>query len=195
MKNDSTLETENLLIKKRDEELIQECLSGNKEAFGKLMEFYLTRVRALGYSFFHNKTDAEDFTQEVLLKTYTHLSSFRGESKFSTWLLRIAFTTALNTKKRGKDYETIADDDLEIELPSQTSTPEEIHLQNVTKQAVKEAVRELPWNYAVCIDLYFFYDMNYDEIAVITGQPLNTVRSNIFRAKKILRLKLKDLAT
>ena len=192
MKNDFTLDTANQLILSRDEQLIADCLAGSEKAFSALMGFYKKRVEALGYSFFHNATDTEDFVQEVFLKAYTHLATFRGESKFSTWLLRIAYTTALNTKKNGKTYETLAD---EVELPAPTDSPEEIHLREVTRLAVKEAVQELPWQYAVSLDLYFFYDMSYDEISVITGQPLNTVRSNIFRAKKILRTKLRDLIT
>ena len=152
---------------------------------------YQNRVQAIGFSFFRNQTDTEDFTQDVFLKVFAKLDTFKGDSQFSTWLTRIAYTTAVNAKERGKEYESIAD---ETVLPSLVRTPEELQIRTVTAQAIKEAVKELPDNYGVCLDLYFFYDMSYDEIAVVTGFPVNTIKSHIFRAKKILRQKLKDFA-
>ena len=60
-------------------------------------------------------------------------------------------------------------------------------------EAIREAVKELPYNFAVCLDLYFFYDFPYNEVAVITGLPVNTVKSHIFRAKKLLKKKLEPI--
>ncbi len=179
-------------IKKRDNKLIKHTLSGSNEAFAELVQIYQKRIRAFGMGFFHNETDVEDFTQEVFIKAYTNLATFRGESLFSTWLTRIAYTTALNSISRTKEYETIADETL---IPSPSDNPEENAIKRATREAVKEAVAELPQKYAVCIDLYFFYDTQYEEIARITDLPLNTIKSHIFRAKKILRDKLVDFAT
>lgn len=178
-------------VKKRDKKLIKQILAGNKEAFSTLMSVYKKRITALGISFFHNQTDVEDFTQEVFIKAYTNLSSFRGDSLFSTWLTRIAYTTALNSVSRRKQYESIADETL---IPALNDTPEDSAIKKATRDAVKEAVASLPEKYAVCIDLYFFYDTQYEEIARITDLPVNTIKSHIFRAKKILRQKLEDFA-
>ncbi|MBP5753253.1 MAG: RNA polymerase subunit sigma-24, partial [Treponema sp.] len=83
--------------------------------------------------------------------------------------------------------ESLADD---FELKSSFKTPEEEQIFNLTKEAVREAIQELPLNYAICLDFYFFYDFSYEEIAIITGFPVNTIKSHIFRAKKLLRQKL-----
>ena len=141
------------------------------------------------FGFKNDNIIIEDFVQDVFFKAYKNLSSFRGESKFSTWLTSIAYTTAINAKNRKKEYETLSD---EAMLPDLDSTPEERQIRTLTKQAVREAIKELPEDYAFCLDLYFFYDNSYEEIMIITGKPLNTIKSHIFRAKKILREKLAD---
>ena len=72
-------------------------------------------------------------------------------------------------------------------------SPEEQQIRKITKLAIKEAINELPEKYAVCIDMYFSYDIPYAEISEMTGYPLNTIKSHIFRAKKILKDKLEEL--
>jgi len=61
-------------------------------------------------------------------------------------------------------------------------------------QAVLESLKELPERYRICIDMFFFYDLTYQEIEVITGFPVNTIKSHVFRAKKLLKEKLEGLA-
>ncbi len=190
MKNE-TKTSDGIFTRHRDNKLIKETLSGKTNSFAHLMAIYQNKVAAVGYSFFHNASDTEDFVQEVFIKAFIHLSSFKGDSSFSTWLTRIAYTTAINSEQRKKEYISIADEAL---LPSSIDTPEDVNIKRLTALAVKEAVQELPEQYAACLDLYFFHDLSYVEIAIITDLPINTIKSNIFRAKKILRKKLKDFA-
>ena len=178
------------IIKKRDFSLIKSTLSGNHKSFGMLMALYKLRIVSFGRSFFKDERDIEDFVQDVFIKAFSSIKDFRQESAFSTWLVRIAYTTAINSKKRKKIYESISEDD---EIPSQIRTPEQEQIFQFTKESVKEAVGQLPEKYAVCVDMYFFYGMSHEEISVITGFPVNTIKSNIFRAKKILATKLKNL--
>ena len=187
MKPDNTGDADKKQILKRDTQLIKECFEGNNDSFAKLISFYQNRVRAVGIQFFKNQSDTEDFMQEVFIKVYKNLSTFRGESSFAKWITRIAYTTAINAKNAKKDCESLADD---FELKSSFKTPEEEQIFNLTKEAVREAIQELPLNYAICLDFYFFYDFSYEEIAIITGFPVNTIKSHIFRAKKLLRQKL-----
>lgn len=120
---------------------------------------------------------------------YTRLSTFRGESLFSTWLMRVAYNTAINSVKRRKEYASLSD---EFDVIDSDLTPEETELKKVTILAVREAVKELPERYGVCLDMYFFYDMTYNEISEIVDLPVNTIKSHIFRAKKILKDKLSE---
>lgn len=178
------------IIKKRDSALVQSALSGNTSSFARLMSLYKTRIFYFGKSFFHNDADSEDFVQDVFLKVFMHLDSFKGISQFSTWLMRIAWTTAVNAVNRRKEYLPIAD---ETAILDNDSTPEEKQIKKLTGEAVRQAIAELPEKYAVCIEMYFFYDIPYQEISEITEFPVNTIKSHIFRAKKILREKLNSL--
>lgn len=172
---------------KAEEILVRSAAGGNSRAFAELVKRYHRRVSALGMSFFKNSADTEDFVQDVFIKVYTKLKDFRSESRFSTWLLRIGYTTAINSIKRRKEYLPLGDETL---LWDQDYTPEEMQMRRLTIEAVRESITELPERFAVCLDMYFFYDMAYGDICEVTGLPLNTVKSHIFRAKKLLKEKL-----
>ncbi len=169
--------------------LVRSAISGNETAFAELIKLNHRRITALGMSFFKNQTDTEDFVQDVFIKAYTKLETFRGDSLFSTWLTRLAYTTALNSIKRRKEYLPLADENI---LYDTDLTPEEKEVKRITIETVRESVKELPDKLAVCLDLYFFYDMSYTEICDVTEMPMNTVKSNIFRAKKLLKEKLSE---
>lgn len=178
---------EKIIAKTRDFSLVKSTLEGDGKAFEKLVSLYKKRVFSLGRSFFRRVEDAEDFAQEVFMKAYMNLSSFRGESSFSTWLTRVAYNLGVNSLKRKNDSNL----DNEEFLESKDLTPEEELVRKFTIEAVQEAVKELPENYGICLELYFFHDLSYEEISQVTGFPMNTLKSHIFRGKKILQQKLK----
>ena len=190
MKNKLT-EAENFLQLQKDKTLVRRSLRNNSEAFAELVAMNKKRVEAVGRKFFNDITDIEDFVQDVFIKAYKNLSSFKGKSLFSTWITRIAFTTALNLKKSFKITDSF--EEQEEVLPSYYDTPENEQIKSLTRAAINEAVQNLPENYAVCIKMFFYLDMNQEDISEMTGIPLNTVKSNIFRAKKILGQKLGGL--
>ena len=173
-----------------DFELVKKICKGDEYAFRYLVEKYEKKVKILGYSFFKNETDTADFVQDVFLKVFTNIETFRKESQFSTWLMRIAYNTAVNTKNRRKEYATLSEN---IELLDNDYTPEEQQLRKLTSEAIRESLKDLPAGYALCLDLFFFYDFSHNEISVITGLPVNTIKSNIFRAKNLLRKKIEDI--
>lgn len=176
-----------ILNKKKEENtLVRRAKLGDAAALGDLMRLNTRRLRALGMSFFKNEADADDFVQDVFIKAYTHLKSFKGDSLFSTWLIRIGYNTAINSLNRRKEYLPLAD----MDIASSADTPEESEMRRATQEAVREATLSLPETYKVCVDLYFFYGMKYKEISKTTGFPVGTIKSNIFRAKKILKDKL-----
>ncbi|MDR2072366.1 MAG: sigma-70 family RNA polymerase sigma factor [Spirochaetaceae bacterium] len=164
--------------------LVTQILSGQRELFRLLIRRYQRQIHAMGLSFFRNREDAADFVQDVLLKCYRNLGSFKGRARFSTWLYRIAYNTAINSINRRREYQSLAEEPLAEE------NPETEILRKAAREAVKEAVAELPEKYRVCIDLFFFYDRSVREIEEITGFPENTVKSHVFRAKKLLRKNL-----
>ena len=181
------------LLRKESPEAVQDrllckaVLAGNTEAFSLIASKYQKRVYSLGMSFFKNHDDSEDFVQDIMLKTFSALPKFRGESSFSTWLMRIAYNSAINSVKRKREFVSAFDD---FEIKTNDLTPEERQIQNCVKNSIRWAVSSLPEKYRICIDLYFFYDMPYADIESVTGIPVNTIKSHIFRSKKILKTEL-----
>ncbi|MDR0404165.1 MAG: sigma-70 family RNA polymerase sigma factor [Treponema sp.] len=167
--------------------LIKQIVEGQKDLFRLLIGRYQRTVHSMGLSFFRNVEDAADFTQDVFFKAYRNLSSFRGRSRFSTWLYRIAYNTAINGVTRRKEYQSLAE-----EVLFAGETPEQLALKAAAREAVVKAVGELPEKYRICVDLFFFYDRSIKEIGTITGFPENTIKSHVFRAKKLLRERLES---
>jgi RNA polymerase sigma-70 factor (ECF subfamily) len=172
-----------------DHLVVGQVLSGQKELFRLLVQRHQRAVYGMGLSFFRNAEDASDFTQEVFLKAYRSLPRFEGRSRFSTWLYKIAYNTAINGIRRQKEYRSLAEE----EVLKDEDTPERKLLRSVARETVLEALGDLPARYRICVDLFFFYDRSYQEIETITGYPVNTIKSHVFRAKKLLREKLRDL--
>jgi RNA polymerase sigma-70 factor (ECF subfamily) len=166
--------------------LVSQIAAGEQDLFRLLVSRYQREVHAMGLSFFHNREDAADFTQDVFIKAYGNLGRFRGSARFSTWLYRIAYNTAVNGITRRKEYRSLAEED----APRDERTPEGLTIREAARTAVQNAVAELPEKYRICVDLFFFYDRSLREIGEITGIPENTVKSHVFRAKKLLRKEL-----
>jgi RNA polymerase sigma-70 factor (ECF subfamily) len=171
--------------------IVSQIVSGQKDLFRLLVRQHEKAVYGMGLSFFRNPEDANDFTQEVFLKAYRNLSGFEGRSRFSTWLYKIAYNTALNEVNRRKEYYSLAEENSQ-KLVNTTETPERIALRNAASKAVRQAIEELPERFRICVDLFYFYDRSYQEIEVITGIPVNTIKSHVFRSKIILREKLES---
>jgi len=176
-----------------DQLIVAQIVSGQKDLFRLLVRQHEKAVYGMGLSFFRNPEDASDFTQDVFLKAFRSLPCFEGRSRFSTWLYKIAYNTALNEVNRRKEYLSLAEEDAN-RLLSSDETPEKLALRNAAREAVQAAVKELPERFRVCVDLFFFYDRSYHEIEAITGIPVNTIKSHVFRAKIILREKLECLS-
>jgi RNA polymerase sigma-70 factor (ECF subfamily) len=175
-----------------DQLIVGQVVGGQKDLFRLLVRRYERPVYGMGMSFFRNAEDASDFTQEVFLKVYRSLSRFEGRSRFSTWLYKIAYNTAVNGVNRRKEYQSLAVEDMGVEA-AHDDTPERMAIRAAARDAVAASLEDLPERYRICIDLFFFYDCSYREIEAITGFPVNTIKSHVFRAKRLLREKLEGL--
>ncbi len=181
---------ENFLTYTREKLLVAEILHGRPEKFAEIVSAYRKKVMNLGMSFFHDSDDAEDFSQDVFIKVFENLAGFRGKSRLSTWIMRIAWNMAINSKTRKKTDDAILEDDL---IVSSDDTPEESAVKKSVRESIALAVENLDEKYRICLELYFYHGMKYDEISEVTGFPTGTIKTNVFRAKKILSEKLCDL--
>ena len=175
-----------------DQMVVDLIVSGQKDLFRLLVRRYERAVYGMGFGFFRNAEDASDFVQEVFLKAYRNLSCFERRSKFSTWLYKIAYNTAVNGVNRRKEYKSLAEWE-DGAVADEGYSPENVAIRNAAREAVFASLEQLPERYRVCIDMFFFYGLSYREIEDVTGFPVNTIKSHVFRAKKLLREKLEGV--
>lgn len=174
-----------------DETLVTAVLEGKEEAFAEIVRRYQNRVFSLGLRFFRNPEDAEDYAQEVFVRVYERLGTFRGEARFSTWLMKVAYYYGISSFRARRVFDSLPE---EMDLPAEEAGPEIIHARRAAQEALRAAVEELPDRYRICLDLYFSFGMTYKDVAAVIDMPVNTVKSHVFRAKKILRSSLRNTA-
>ena len=171
-----------------DEYIVLQVQKGDFELYRLIVERYQDKIFSIGMRFFYDRDDSADFTQEVFLKAFNKIDSFREIALFKYWLVKLAYNHAINMKKSRHDKN--ADYNCE-EIQSGYELPEKNHIYGEIKQVLAEEINRLPERYRVCIDFYFFLGLKYNEISEITGYPVNTIKSDVLRAKNILRQKLK----
>jgi len=170
-----------------DELIVRNVQQGRTEYFSMIVERYRNRIFGIGMRFFYNHDDSADFTQEVFLRAFDRIHSYREIAPFRFWLAKLAYNLGINMKKDIPDNKISIDD---IAEPFHEDSPEGDHLFNELKKILADEITRLPERYRVCLDLYFFMGLKYSEINAITGYPVNTIKSDVFRAKNILRQKL-----
>lgn len=171
--------------------LIEKCKNGNIEAFEKLIFDYQKKVFNLCYRYLENYHDASELAQEVFIKVYKSIDSFKGESSLSTWIYKIAASACIDELRRRKrrimpieDYDHI---NKKSELTDNHFSPHEQYEKNEVKREIQEAISQLSEEYKTAIILRDIQGFSYDEIASIVGIPLGTVKSRIKRARNAIK--------
>jgi len=168
----------------QDRILIDKVLAGDATAFGTVIKNTEALVGQIVYKMISNKEDRRDIAQDVYLKAYKNLSSFRSEAKLSTWIARIAYNTSLNYLEKKK---LLLMDDMEfIEKRSGDNITFFLD-QKESSIIVGAAIEKLPPVLKTLITLYHTEDLSYAEIQQITHLPEGTIKSYLFRARKALK--------
>jgi len=165
-----------------DYELVRQAIGGGDDAFETLVRDNQRMVYALALRMLKNPTTAEDIAQEAFIKAYRNLETFRSGSKFSTWIYRITYNTAIDHIRKRKDEVELA----EWDGASDTDTPEESLIGRETSRQVRDALKQISPEYRRVLELFYFSGKKYREVAEITDLPLNTVKTYIYRGKKEL---------
>jgi RNA polymerase sigma-70 factor, ECF subfamily len=179
-----------------DETLVQWAQDGDKKALCELIGRYERKTYNLAYRLMGNHADASDAAQEALVRVYTRLHCFRGDSAFSTWLFRVVTNTCLDElRRRGRLRHASLDTPLpteEGELPRQAvnefDSPTERAEAREVQAAVQRAINRLPEDYRVVVIMRDIQDHSYHEIAAMLGTSLGTVKSRLHRARQALRV-------
>lgn len=172
-----------------DEQIIKRVQKGKTEDFGEIVKRYSNKVFSIGMRFFYNTDDSADFSQEVFFKAFSNINSYREIAPFRFWLVKLAYNFALNIKKSKKEeFSSIEEKD----FLDRNLSPHESHIANELRETLLEEINKLPERYKVSLDMYFFWGLKYSEISEIIGLLVNTIKSDVFRAKNILRSRLKN---
>lgn len=186
-----------------DEELIFRFQRDDIEAFNELVIRYKDKLVNFIYRYTGDRDDAEDFAQDTFLKLYKSKHLYREIAKFSTWFYTIALNTVKTEIKKKSKYQSISisdydpENDKDFDLPDERYNPDDIANSNIEMEVIQEAINSLNEIFKEVIILRDIEDLEYDEIAKITGLPLGTVKSRINRGreklKNILIKKLKSI--
>jgi RNA polymerase sigma-70 factor (ECF subfamily) len=174
-----------------DRTLIDACLGGRREAFDVIVERHQRQVYQLCYRFAGNHEDASDLAQDVFIRAYRGLHSFKGQAAFSTWLYRIAVNVCLNRVGTRTQKWTTLD---AAEQPDHHQERADARLlRGERAAAVRAAIARLPKKQRAALILRIYHELPHDQIAEIVGTSVGAVKANFFHAlanlKKLLNAK------
>jgi RNA polymerase sigma-70 factor (ECF subfamily) len=179
--------------------LIERLVARDERAFNDLVRAYERRVLALVLRMLGNRAEAEDLAQEVFVQVFKAIGTFRGESKLSTWIYRIAINLCKNRTKYLRVRHADEQDELEAvaeRVPmgevkranvAQVARPDEMMAGKQVERIVQDAIASLEPSFRECLVLRDVEELSYEEIGEITGLPAGTVKSRIHRARTQLK--------
>ena len=181
-----------------DEKLIADALNGNQQAYQELLLKYQKTVFHIILKIIRNSDDTQDLVQETFMRAFKTLESYRSEYRFSTWLCKIAANCSIDYLRKKKIRAFSMDKPIEtkngtveVEFQDKGANPEEYMLRKQRLVSIEEAIESLPEKYKEVIVYRHHDDKSYEEIAKIMNIPIGTVKARIFRARELLKKKLK----
>jgi len=181
----------------KDSALVARAKKGDKAAFEDLVKMYSRYVYTTAFFMLRDTHEAEDTSQEVFVKVYLSISGFRGLSSFKTWIRKLTVNTCidkLRLKSKHKDKKISLDrmtEDYEVVFTRSSQNLEKSYLRQEVVKDVLKIVVNMEESYRIPLILRDLQDYSYREIADLTGKPIGTVKTNIHRARKIIKDKLK----
>jgi len=192
---------------KEDYEFVKLAVEKNdQQAFAKLMDRYRNSIFHMMLKMVHNKNDAEDLTLEAFAKAFKKLSSYAPNYAFSTWLFKIASNNCIDHIRKKKLHllsidessnpnDTTGATNYANRLKSNTLDPEEKFIRIQKVDLIRKIMTQLSKKYRLMIELRYFEELTYDEIAKELDIPLGTVKAQLFRAKEIMYNLLDNIDT
>lgn len=183
-----------------DQAVVEAVLNGQQHRFAELVDRYQTPIVNYVCRMLGNYEDAVDLSQDVFLKAYSALESYRPQYPFPAWLFRIARNAAIDEIRKRRLSTVSLDAPMEFEdgvagreVQSPGLDPEDSYLGIEFADRVSAAIDELPEKYREPIILRHAADLSYEEIAEALELPIGTVKTRIFRARDALRQSLADI--
>lgn len=171
------------MITQQDEfVLIDRILAGDKQAYAVLVDRYKSYAFTIAFKILDNRAEAEEAAQDSFIKAFHYLNGFSRKAKFSTWLYRIVFNTAISYKRKDKQvFQSIENSIVEY------SEQADKDMERADKQVfVAQAMEKLNEADKLAIQLFYIQEFSLDEVADLMGQPTNTIKVRIHRARQRL---------
>lgn len=157
---------------------------GDAHSYRYLVDKHKNHAYTLSFRIVGNHEDAQEVAQDAFIKAYNNIASFKGDAKFSTWLYRIVFNTAVS-KKRKKKLPEIDIEKAYVVLDDQVNSQDSLR-QKERKLWLDKALKELPEDDAFLITLYYFQELTMEEMEKVTGFTPSLLKVKLFRARKKL---------
>ena len=178
-----------------DQVYIDSILNGDANAFTVLVDRYKDLVFTLALRMMKHREEAEEVAQDTFIKVYKSLNKFKGDSKFSTWIYRVALNTCLDRLKKNKrqQYTVEINEYTEHQIKTLDNALDKIEAKE-REQAMQDCLALLPSEDSFLLTLYYFEELSLEEIGKIVDLKINNVKVKLFRSRKklatILRKKL-----
>jgi RNA polymerase sigma-70 factor (ECF subfamily) len=171
-----------------DAELVDRYLAGDTAAFDEIMIRYERQIYRVCYRFVDNRDDAMDLAQEVFIKAFEHLTTFRRESSLKTWLYRIAMNHCINhVKKHSQEFVEVTEFTGSIRASAQTLLED-----REQREHFRRMVKRLPPKQKAILEMRINEQLSYEEIAKISGRSISTIKASVFFALEKLRKLVKE---
>ena len=175
-----------------DQEIINRTLKGDTNAFSVLVERYKDLIFTLTMRMLKNREEAEEVAQDTFIKAFKSLNKYKGESKFSTWLYKVAYNSSLDRIKKNKRYlNDVAIDEYTKHEVKTIDNAFDTLVQKERNEVIKGCIDRLPSEDNFILTLYYFEELALEEISEITGVNSNNLKVKLFRARKKLATILK----
>jgi len=185
---------------KFDLDLVEKAVNGDQKSFAELMGRYRDAIYFMLLKMVNNKSDAEDLTIEAFGKAFKNIHQYSPNYAFSTWLFKIASNNCIDFLRKKRTNVVSIDggisedkeNDTPIHLKDETPDPEEYLIKQQKAVLMRTVVKKLKPRYRILIELRYFREFSYEEIAVELDLPLGTVKAQLFRARELLFNTLKN---
>ena len=188
----SIMSSNNQMTINNDQIIINQIIKGDTSAFSVLVDNYKDLVFTLALRMVKNREEAEEVSQDTFIKVYKSLNKFKGDSKFSTWIYKVAYNTCLDRlKKIKREYNVVAIDEFtEHQVKTLENALDQMEEQE-HKQKIQECLQLLPSEDSFLLTLYYFEEQSLEEISKVVGLTANNVKVKLYRIRKKLTSILK----
>jgi RNA polymerase sigma-70 factor (ECF subfamily) len=182
-------------MRSSDDDIVARLRKGERRLYGSLIDRYRDKGFSLALRILRNREDAEEALQDAFVRAWNGLSGFEGASSFGTWFYRILYNvcmTSLEKKRKLSIFDEPGDDGVpdaasEPDLPGDYSG---VEMRDLVSR-VGGALSRLPARYASVISMFYVQELSYPEIAEVTGLPIGTVKTHLFRGRLLLQAEVR----